>query len=57
MAQLTLASVRTWLISTAGTLSGLSEETGDSMLEVDCVFDGETEFPLSPYEPKHEREE
>jgi len=32
------------------------EETGDSVLEVDCVFDGETEFPPTPYEPKHERE-
>ncbi|MBW4543232.1 MAG: hypothetical protein KME25_02110 [Symplocastrum torsivum CPER-KK1] len=31
--------------------------TAYSMLEVDCVFDGETEFPPSPYEPKHEREE
>ncbi len=33
------------------------EETGDSVLEVDCVFDGETEFPFSLYELKHEREE
>ncbi|HBL11811.1 MAG TPA: hypothetical protein DD379_10450 [Cyanobacteria bacterium UBA11162] len=33
------------------------EQTGDSTLESDCVFEGETEFPPSYYEPEHEREE
>jgi hypothetical protein len=33
------------------------EETCDPLFEVDCVFEGETEFPPSYYEPEHEREE
>jgi hypothetical protein len=33
------------------------ETTSDSILKVDCVFEGLTEFPPSPYEPEHEREE
>ena len=33
------------------------EKTKDPILKVDCVFDGYTEFPPSPYEPEHEREE
>jgi hypothetical protein len=33
------------------------EKTNDSILKVDCVFEGLTEFPPSPYEPEHEREE
>jgi hypothetical protein len=32
-------------------------EKKDSILNVDCVFEGLTEFPPSPYEPEHEREE
>jgi hypothetical protein len=33
------------------------EKTNDSILKVDCVFEGLTEFTPSPYEPEHEREE
>ena len=33
------------------------EKTNASILKVDCVFEGLTEFPPSPYEPEHERKE
>lgn len=33
------------------------EKTNDSILKIDCVFEGLTEFSPSPYEPEHEREE
>lgn len=30
------------------------EETGDPVLEVDCVFEGQTEFPKSYYDTEKE---
>jgi hypothetical protein len=32
------------------------EKTGDPILEVDCVFEGKTEFPKSYYDTKQEQD-